>query len=213
MEIKTEPFGQTVSSMAKEKKLEPKSEVPFGQTVSEMAKTKKVEPPSVEAKTEFNRSILQASMDVSLHAGNEPMALLFKTALEGINDALKPEFGDNAIQKAYEEGLDVSPEATAGRIVQMSTAFFDRYHANHSELSVDEALNSFVELIGKGIDKGFEEARDILKGLNVLEGDIAANIDKTYELVQDGLKAFVENYQRDEPSPQEDAEPDQSTLT
>ncbi|MDD2761427.1 MAG: DUF5610 domain-containing protein [Methylomonas sp.] len=200
MEIKTETFGQTISSKAKDKKLEPKSEVPFGQTVSEMAQTKKTETSGADAKTELNRSILQTSMDVSLHAGNEPMTLLLKTAIEGINDALKPEFGDNAIQKAYEEGLDVSPEATADRIVQMSTAFFDRYHANHGELSVDEALKSFTDLIGKGIDKGFDEARNILKGLNVLEGDIATNIDKTYELVQQGLKAFVENYRHDEPA-------------
>ncbi|PKM36919.1 MAG: hypothetical protein CVV06_08540 [Gammaproteobacteria bacterium HGW-Gammaproteobacteria-10] len=193
MEIKTEPFGQTVSSMAKDPSH--KSEGPFGQKISELAQAKKAEISAAEAKTELNRSILQTSLDVSLSAGNEPMALLFKTALEGINDALKTDFGDNAIQKAYEDGVDISPEATAGRIVQMSTAFFERYHANHSDLSIEEALESFVELIGKGIDKGFGEARDILKGLNVLEGSIADNIDKTYDLVQEGLKAFVKNYQ------------------
>lgn len=187
MEIKSEPFGQTVSSMAKDPTQ--KSDGPFGHKVSEMAKSK-----NTEAKNELNRSILQSSLDVSLSAGNEPMALLLKAALEGINDALKAEFGDNTIQKAYEEGLEVSPEATAGRIVQMSTAFFERYHANHSDLSVEDALDSFVELIGKGIDQGFAEARDILKGLNVLEGDIATNIDKTYALVQEGLKDFVVNY-------------------
>ncbi len=193
MEIKTEPFGQTVSSMAKDPSH--KSKGPFGQKISELAQAKKAETSAAEAKTELNRSILQTSLDVSLSAGNEPMSLLVKTALEGINEALKADFGDNAIQKAYEDGVDISPEATAGRIVQMSTAFFERYHANHSDLSIEEALESFVELIGQGIDKGFGEARDILQGLNVLEGSIADNIDKTYDLVQEGLKAFVENYQ------------------
>ncbi|GAB4267324.1 MAG: DUF5610 domain-containing protein [Methylomicrobium sp.] len=196
MEIKTEPFGQTVSSMAKDPAQ--KSDGPFGQKISELAQSKKS-----EATKELNQSILQASLDVSLSAGNEPMALLFKTALEGINEALKDEFGDNAIQKAYEEGLDVSPEATADRIVKMSTAFFERYHENHSDLSVEEALQSFVALIGEGIDKGFGEARGILQGLNVLEGDIAGNIDKTYEFVQQGLKAFIENYQPPEPEQEE----------
>ncbi|WP_292746763.1 DUF5610 domain-containing protein, partial [Methylophaga sp. UBA3191] len=43
--------------------------------------------------------------------------------------------------------------------------------------------------------QGFKEARDILGGLKVLEGDIAGNIDKTYDLVQQGLQSFVENYQ------------------
>lgn len=192
MEIKSEPFGQTVSSMAKDPAQ--KSDGPFGHKISELAKAKKYETPAEGAKSELNRSILQSSLDVSLSAGNEPMALLFKTALEGINDELKAEFGENAIQNAYEEGLDVSPEATATRIVTMSTAFFESYRENHSEMSVDEALQSFVELIGKGIDQGFAEGRDILKGLNVLEGDIEANIDKTYDLVQERLKAFVENH-------------------
>ena len=51
------------------------------------------------------------------------------------------------------------------------------------------------EVIGGGIDQWFKEARDILGGLKVLEGDIAGNIDKTYDLVQQGLQSFVENYQ------------------
>lgn len=150
---------------------------------------------TASAKTQLNQSILQASIDVNLSAGNKPMALLLKTALEGINKALQSEFGDNAIQKAYDSGLDVSPEATADRIVKMSTAFFDKYQTNHPELSTADALNSFVKVIGSGVDKGFGEARDILQGLNVLKGSIASNIDATYELVQKGLKAFVDNYQ------------------
>lgn len=167
MEIKSEPFGHTVNQLAKDPAN--KTSAPFGQQVS--------------AKQELNRSILQASIDVNLSAGNDPMALLFKTALEGINDALKAEFGDNAIQKAHDAGLDVSPEATADRIARMSTAFFGQYSDKRSDLSVEDALASFVKVIGGGIDKGFSEARNNLGGLNVLEGDIATNIDKTYDLV------------------------------
>ncbi len=36
----------------------------------------------------------------------------------------------------------------------------------------------------------FKEASDILSGLNVLNGDIASNIDKTYDLVQKGYADF-----------------------
>jgi hypothetical protein len=35
------------------------------------------------------------------------------------------------------------------------------------------------------------EAREILGGLNVLDGDIASNIDKTYDLVQKKLNDFA----------------------
>ena len=48
----------------------------------------------------------------------------------------------------------------------------------------------FVEVISQGIEQGFNEARDILDGLAVLEGDIAATIDTTFELVQLGLQEF-----------------------
>ncbi len=69
----------------------------------------------------------------------------------------------------------------ADRIVQFSTAFFARYHANHSDLSTEEALGSFTTVIGGEIDKGFKEARAILNSLNVLkEGNIASNINATY---------------------------------
>ncbi|MDP2903100.1 MAG: DUF5610 domain-containing protein [Methylovulum sp.] len=185
MEIKSE---QTISYTMTTVKTSRQEKVPSEPPVSAAA----------AAKAQLNKNILETSLDVNLSVGNKPMALLLKTALEGINQALQGEFGDNAIQKSYGSGVDVSSQATADRIVSMSTAFFDKYQTNHPELSTEDAVNSFVKLIGKGIDKGFGEARDILQGLNVLNGSIASNIDSTYELVQKGLKAFVENYKQPE---------------
>lgn len=153
---------------------------------------------AVIVKKQLNQSILQASLDVSVSAGDQPMALLYKTAIEGVNKALERQLGPNAIQHAYDSGLDVSPQATADRIVQMSTAFFGKYQENHPELSTEEAVDSFTKIISGGIDKGFKEARDILQGLNVLKGDIADNIDKTYDFVQKGLQAFVDSYKKPE---------------
>ncbi len=205
-------FGGQVSAQAHEKKNEAvQDRTSFGAQVSEQAHAKKADNPqdsaAVTAKKQLNQAILQTSMAVSLSTGNNPMALLFKTALEGVNKALEGELGPNAIQKSYDSGLDVSPQATADRIVQLSTAFFDQYQAKHPELSTEDALDSFTTLISGGIDKGFKEARDILEGLNVLtEGNIGSNIDATYERVQKGLKAFVDNHK----TPEETA-PDAST--
>lgn len=195
-------FGTQVSEQAHQKKNEAvQDRTPFGMQVSPQAQAKKADSvqdsAAVTAKKQLNQSILQASMEVSLSAGNNPAALLFKTALEGVNKALAGELGTNAIQKSYASGLDVSPQATADRIVQLSTAFFGQYQAKHPEQSTEDALHSFTTLIRGGIDKGFKEARGILEGLNVLkEGNISSNIDATYELVQKGLNAFVENYKK-----------------
>lgn len=148
------------------------------------------------AKQSYNKSILASSMEVSLSSGNQALGLLYKSAIESLNEVLGPELGDNAIQSAYDSGLDVSPEATADRIVSQSTAFFDKYRSSNPQKDFATALQDFTKLIGGGIEKGFAEARNILDGLSVLQGDIASNIDKTFDLVQAGLQAFVDSQTR-----------------
>ena len=56
-------------------------------------------------------------------------------------------------------------------------------------------------MIRGGIEQGFSEARDVLDSLSVFEGDIATNIDSTYDLVLEGLSAFVANFNQAEPEP------------
>lgn len=135
-------------------------------------------------------AILTASRNNS--AADNPMALLFKTAIEEINKQLEPTLGANATQSAYESNIDVSPEATADRIIQGSTAFYQAFKEQNSDLNEEESLNEFLNVIGAGIEKGFDQAKDILESLSVLEGDIATNIDLTFDFVQQGLMSFKE---------------------
>ena len=176
------------------------SDESVGQRVSEVAhekvELKKPENSSTTVQQQINASILQSDLNVSIGTGDQSLALVYKTAIDGINEVL----GEDAIQSAAESGLDVSPEATAERIVSMSTAFFPAYLEQHPEMTKTEAAEEFVQLIGGGIEKGFSEAREILAGLKVLEGDIASNIDKTYDIVQEGLQSFIDAYtETDEP--------------
>lgn len=144
---------------------------------------------STRAKLQLNVSILQESASISLNSENDPLALVYKSAITSINEQLQADFGPDALQNAL--GQDNSPEGTAGRIVSLSTAFFSAFQKQNSDLEGDEALNKFMDTIKDGIEKGFKEARDILQGLQVLNGDIATNIDKTYELVMKGLDDFA----------------------
>ncbi|KQW88597.1 hypothetical protein ASC94_24650 [Massilia sp. Root418] len=148
-------------------------------------------PPRVQARQQLNTAIVQASMSVAISSGNEPLALLYKSALTGINEALAPDFGPDAIQNAM--GQDNTPEGTAGRIVSLSTAFFDAFKAQNKGMDEEAALQKFMDTIQGGVEQGFKEARGILEGLQVLKGDIAGNIDKTYELVQQGLQQFADS--------------------
>jgi len=180
-------------SKVHELKQEADSKAP-GQKISAAAHEKnelrKTEHSSETLQKQMNAAILQSDLNVSINSGDQSLSLVYKTAIEGINDAL----GENAIQNASESGLDVSPEATAERIVSMSTAFFPSYFDQHPEMTEQEAAENFTQLISQGIDNGFAEAREILAGLKVLEGDVADNIDATYTLTQEGLQAFLESY-------------------
>jgi hypothetical protein len=147
---------------------------------------------AAQAKQAQNVAILRANEQVSLRSNNDSLSLLYKTALEGINAELEPVMGENAVQKIYDSGIDTSSEATAERIVAFATGFYSRYKELNPDKSEEENLTSFLKIIGGGIDKGFNDAKDILKGLKVYEGEIESGVDKTYGLVMQGLTSFRE---------------------
>ncbi len=152
------------------------------QTVTEMT-------PAQQQKASMNVSILESAA-VIIGVKDEPLSLVLNSAIERINEYLAPELGENAIQKGVDSGLDVSPEATAERIASLSTSFYAAFKGQHPGEDEATVLTSFIETISSGIEKGFGEARDILEGLEVLEGNVASDIDQTFELVQEKLAAF-----------------------
>lgn len=145
---------------------------------------------AVQTKQAQNAAILRANEQVSLRSNNDSLSLLYKTALEGINAELEPVMGENAVQKIYDSGIDTSPEATADRIVAFATGFYSRYKELNPGKSEEETLDNFMQVIGSGIEKGFADAKDILKGLKVYEGEVESGVDKTYGLVMQGLNSF-----------------------
>jgi hypothetical protein len=146
----------------------------------------------------LNAEIISSSLKYSNSAGDEPLSLLLKTALQGINEALEDEGIKNSVLSTYQSDVDYSPEASAERIVDFSTQLFSAYKADNREIGEAEALTSFVDIISGGIEQGFAEAREILDSLNVLDGDIAENIEKTYGLVKAGLQNFIDFFAKKE---------------
>ena len=107
----------------------------------------------------------------------------------------------NKILQANDEGAtpiqdldptEHTPEKTADFIVSLSPRFFDSYSSCHPELDSQGVLDGYMELISGGIQKGFDDARDILEGLDLLNNTIAEGVDKTDSLVSEGLKRFYE---------------------
>ena len=191
-------FGQSISAQAKQ----PDKPQQFGQQVSQQAhaknEAKRAErasetpamTPQQQAKAELNRSIVEASLQVNINAGNESLTLAFKAATEKLNEILEPQLGPRAIDNAVDSGLDVSPEATADRIVSLTTGLFSAFQNANPDLQGSELVDHFTDVIGGGILQGFNEAREILDGMGVLTEEIAGNIDQTYDLVTEKLEQF-----------------------
>lgn len=138
-----------------------------------------------------NAQILQASMDVSISAGNNSMTLLYRAAVDKLNEVLAPELGPDAIAQAQQQ--DQSSEAVAGRIVSLSTAMFDRYAAKYPNKDPETLVQDFVATIRKGFEQGYGEATDILQGLGVWQegGPVRTAIERTFSLVQQGFDDFL----------------------
>ena len=149
--------------------------------------------PASTLRSQQNAQILQASLDVAIKSSNTSLALLYRAAIDRINAELAPALGPNAIGDA---AMPVAtPEATAGRILSMSTAFYDVYaaQAKNKDQDPETLARNFVDLIRSGFERGFGEARDILSGLGVLGADspIEQGINKTYALVMQGFDDFL----------------------
>ena len=114
-------------------------------------------------------------MGVDVGIDQTPLTLAYQAAIDRINEAVAPYLGENAVIRGDKAEVDVSPPITA-----------DRFPNDDTETTI----NHFVDTIRGGVEQGFTEARDILNGLGVLEGDIEANVDLTFNLVLDGLTEF-----------------------
>ena len=143
---------------------------------------------------------------------NSAMKITYQSAIEKLNEILMANQEltaatdgaqklDNTVNPISEEALQSqggmeywTPENTAKRIVEGASAFFASFQTANPELEGEALMDKFIDVVGGGLSKGFDEARSILGDLNVLEGDISDNIDLTYGLVQDGLETYQKEF-------------------
>ncbi len=140
-----------------------------------------------------NSQILQASLQISIQAGNDSLALLYRTAVDEINNVLAPDLGPDAIHNAMSQ--DNSAQATAGRIVGLSTAMFNAYAARYPDKDMEVVAKDFVNVVRGGFEQGYKEAEDILNSLGVLSAGspVAEGISQTFALVQKGYDDWLAN--------------------
>ncbi|PPC77127.1 hypothetical protein C4K68_11985 [Pokkaliibacter plantistimulans] len=172
-----------------------------------------------ENQNQINQKLMEAvsTFQSSLKDSDGALGLVMKTVMDRVSESLNEDGSssdstDSSSQTGSTSGTQStnpysdsqkdywSPENTAKRIVAFGTGFFGQYLDQHSDKDLETALSDFSDLISGGIDKGFDDAKKLLDGMGLLQGDVSDNIDATYELVQKGLKDFFDNYPRPDSS-------------
>lgn len=131
------------------------------------------------------------------------LKMTYQSAIEAINERLRADLGlseedaDPVSQETLDEqgGMEYwTPENTAQRIVSGATAFLGGFQNAHPELQGEALMDHFMDVVGGGLIKGFEEAKGILSDLKVFEGEVESNYQATYDLVQQGMEQFRKDF-------------------
>ena len=85
---------------------------------------------------------------------------------------------------------DLSPEATAGRILGGITGYiYEAYKLQHPDLDAG-GLAEFQTQVMRGFETGLKEAKAIIAAVGILDEKLGAEIGQTEARVREGLDAF-----------------------
>jgi len=107
---------------------------------------------------------------------------------------------------------DNTSEKISNNIVSGATALFGIYASQNKNLQGEELINSFMNAIRGGVEKGYNQAKDILGEIGALKATgVEDAISETMRLVEVGFRNFENQYRKDnglapvveEPKPQQ----------
>lgn len=153
-----------------------------------------------EATTLANKkSLLQTMFAQGKEGDSKAMRIFYQEAASAIEGVLKKEFGDEefSLQKLADKTSGIegqedywSSENTADRIMIGATSYFETFKKQNPNLSEEELVEKYTNLIKPALEKGMGEAIEILKGFGAFEGHIKDTVEETQRLVFEKLDAF-----------------------
>lgn len=128
------------------------------------------------------------SVDLSFDQLYKNLSITAKKVIDKLNELLKNELPDG-IQSLNPE--DHTAEKTADRIVSQVTGLFGAFSKQNPNLEPAELLSSFMEQVRSGVQKGYDEAFDILEGLGAFSfDDVKSGVEQTKVLIEQKLIQF-----------------------
>ena len=133
----------------------------------------------------FDLRVSSTSVDKALSGAYEALAARGSVDFEAA--------GKTEYLESIANPTDLSPEATAGRILGGITGYiFGAFELNNPEFTAAD-FESFNAAVTEGFERGLRDAADILRGMSVMTNALSQDIAKTTELVRDGLASFYES--------------------
>jgi len=83
---------------------------------------------------------------------------------------------------------DYTPESVSKQILNFVKSAIDRAESRGDD------VREIISQAKQGIDLGFEQAENILSGLNALSGKIAEGVQKTYEMINGGMEEIIASF-------------------
>jgi len=170
--------------------------------------TTQTESPKPSKNVSEDRVEISLSTNMTVGTAN---GIMFDSVVEQINKALQEAGIDLTVEDAHNGKLDVSPDATAQRIVGFASGFLDAFRQNHVGEASQAQLHGFMSLTRAAIEDGFQQARLFLEGITKLSDAIEENIDQTFELTNQYLDDFYQAQLAEAPSTSAPESSDAST--
>ncbi|RIL10734.1 MAG: hypothetical protein DCC75_03725 [Proteobacteria bacterium] len=127
-------------------------------------------------------------IDVGVRDLPKALGLNAQKIIDKLNELLKEKYGKKIEELKPEE---VTPEATAERIVSGSTAFFAIFAKQNPNLEGEELLEAFMKEVRSGIEQGYSEAYGILEDLGAFNfKGVREGIEQTKVLIEEKLSKF-----------------------
>jgi hypothetical protein len=133
-------------------------------------------------------------VDVGMNEVYKSLTILADKVVAKLNELLKDDVPGGIASLNPE---DHTPEATAQRIVDGSTALFSVYAKQHPGVQGEELISGFMETIRGGIKSGYNDAAAALGDIGAFDIDgVQSGIEETMSLVEEKLKAFEDDYRK-----------------
>jgi len=98
-------------------------------------------------------------------------------------------FADIGVDVDESPGTDWSAEATAQRIFDFATAFYQKFADDNPDLDEGSKITAYEDEIRGAIERGFSEAIEILEGMQV-PGEVLDTANETMTLLSEKLDRF-----------------------